>query len=210
MSPVTAVTLDLSASRRADSGAAADTSGVANGPRAALRAALGPSHRLAVELAGQTGPLRGRSILCVGCGGGTELAYLAQFISPHGRLTGVDVSPNEVERARKRLAEMAVPVPYEVHVRDAADLLGLGTFDLLYAAFLTHHLADPEAVLASWTGLAPSLVTLDWGPSPLGDLDRLYDAAGWRLVDHREVPLPDEHSARRILVRSLRSDHEHH
>jgi SAM-dependent methyltransferase len=172
-----------------------------------MRAALGPAHRLAVELACQAiGPLSGRSVLCLGCGGGAELLFLSQFLEPCGRLIGVDSSPVEVNRAREKTLRRSTSNAVEVHVKDAADLRSLGTFALLYASFLTHHLDDPVAALQSWTSLATTLVTLDWEPSPAGNLDHLYRAAGWQTTGQREVPLPHEHSARQIVIRSHRSD----
>jgi ubiquinone/menaquinone biosynthesis C-methylase UbiE len=56
----------------------------------------------------------GAQVLDVGCGLGHELQRLAQQVGPSGRVVGIDVSSAMVGEARRRTAELEVPIMVEV------------------------------------------------------------------------------------------------
>jgi arsenite methyltransferase len=47
----------------------------------------------------------GESVLDVGCGGGLDSMVAATMVGPKGRVFGIDVSPEMLERAKKNLSE---------------------------------------------------------------------------------------------------------
>ncbi|MGW7087776.1 methyltransferase domain-containing protein [Streptomyces sp. NPDC054871] len=86
-------------------------------------------------------------VLDLGCGTGS----LSLLAAERGhRVTGVDLSPNMVERARERLAGHAA----EVLIGDAeAPPVEGRRFDVVLARHVLWMLPDPEATLRRWCGL---------------------------------------------------------
>ncbi|NRQ40472.1 class I SAM-dependent methyltransferase [Nonomuraea sp. NN258] len=113
-----------------------------------------------------SGPTSGGvlDVLDVGCGTGSLSALLAA--SGH-RVTGVDLAPRMVERARAKLA--AAGLPGRFLVGDAADPpTGQARFDLLMCRHLLWTLPDPHQALRTWVSrLRPGgrlvLVEGRWG-----------------------------------------------
>src|SRR5438874_13150867 len=50
----------------------------------------------------------GATVLDLGCGAGTDLLIAAQMVGPRGSVTGVDMTPSMLERARASAAEMGI------------------------------------------------------------------------------------------------------
>jgi SAM-dependent methyltransferase len=50
----------------------------------------------------------GADVLDLGCGAGTDLLIAAQMVGPRGSVTGVDMTPSMLERARGSAAEMGI------------------------------------------------------------------------------------------------------
>jgi len=50
----------------------------------------------------------GETILDVGCGGGFDLFCAGRMVGPEGKVHGIDMTPEMVERARKNMAEAGV------------------------------------------------------------------------------------------------------
>lgn len=105
------------------------------------------------------------SVLDVGCGTGMLSEQLLSAF-PSCRLTGVDLSPAMVERARARLAGRA-----EVREADAERLpFHDGAFDLVVCNDSFHHYPDPDrAAFQMWRVLRKggALVLGDvWQPAP--------------------------------------------
>jgi len=100
----------------------------------------------AARLAGwlPTGPW---DVLDLGCGTGSLAALLAQ--AGH-RVTGVDLSPEMVERARTKLDAAGLRATFVVG--DAADPPG-DLMDVLLARHVVWALPDPRAALARWVSL---------------------------------------------------------
>ena len=86
------------------------------------------------------GDLRGKTILDVGCGDGLNTVMLARL---GARVTGVDVSPRAVERARRRAEVNGVSgrVRLLASPIEAADLPA-DAFDLVWADAVLHHVLD--------------------------------------------------------------------
>ena len=82
------------------------------------------------------------SVLDVGCGEGSNLAFLQGRYAP-ARAVGLDVSAEAVERARGRCPGG------EFHVGDAAEAASLGRFDLVTCIDVLEHVErDAELVAA--------------------------------------------------------------
>jgi ubiquinone/menaquinone biosynthesis C-methylase UbiE len=95
----------------------------------------------------EIGVQAGLEVLEIGCGPGVMLEAAAQRATP-GTLHAVDVQPEMVQRASRRLAERGVP---DVDIRTAAaDALphADGAFDLVYMVTVIGELGDPQAALA--------------------------------------------------------------
>ena len=50
----------------------------------------------------------GAAVLDLGCGAGTDLLIAAQMVGPRGSVTGVDMTPSMLERARASASEMGL------------------------------------------------------------------------------------------------------
>ncbi|WP_456843878.1 class I SAM-dependent methyltransferase [Cellulomonas sp. P5_C6] len=86
-------------------------------------------------------------VLDLGCGTGSLTALLSQ--AGH-RVTGVDVAPQMIERARAKLDAAGLPATFVVG--DAARPPG-GEVDVVLARHVLWTLPDPPAALARWVSL---------------------------------------------------------
>ena len=111
----------------------------------------------------------GMSLLDVGCGEGWITRDLARLVSP-GRVIGIDASADVIERARS-----GGDVPDNLSF-EATDLFNLdyadGSFDVVHAHQLLHHLSDPAGALR-----ALARVTRPGGL--ISDREGDYGAAWW-------------------------------
>jgi tRNA (cmo5U34)-methyltransferase len=85
-------------------------------------------------------PTRSFRVLELGVGTGTLTAQILEGF-PHARLTGVDLSPRMITRARAKLR------PYRDRVELLAGDLGAfeeRTYEVVVSALAIHHLSDPE------------------------------------------------------------------
>lgn len=85
-------------------------------------------------------PTRAFRVLELGVGTGTLTAQILEGF-PHARLTGVDLSPRMITRAREKLR------PYRDRVELVAGDLGdfeEGTYDVVVSALAIHHLRDAD------------------------------------------------------------------
>jgi SAM-dependent methyltransferase len=90
---------------------------------------------------------RGANVADIGCGSGRALITLAQAY-PHGRYTGFDVYPTQVERARINAERAGVADRVRFEVRDAVEGLP-SRYDAVLAFDVVHDAADPVGLLRS-------------------------------------------------------------
>jgi SAM-dependent methyltransferase len=86
----------------------------------------------------------GERVLDVGCGGGQSTRAAARLAAP-GHVLGVDISDEQLERARRRTAEE--PVENVAYQRGDAEVLSFppASFDVIISRFGTMFFADPQA-----------------------------------------------------------------
>jgi ubiquinone/menaquinone biosynthesis C-methylase UbiE len=87
--------------------------------------------------------LDGARLLEIGCGNGYGLSLLAERFRP-SRLAGIDLMPEQIERARQRLPDLA-----EVAVGDATRLeFAAESFDAVFVFGILHHIPAWRTALA--------------------------------------------------------------
>ncbi|MDW6060021.1 methyltransferase domain-containing protein [Streptomyces sp. FXJ1.4098] len=88
----------------------------------------------------------GHTALDMGCGPGTDLAALAEAVTPSGAVIGIDTDPEMVDRARGRTADRPA---VDVRLGDAHDLpLADASVDRARTDRTLQHVTDPAQVLA--------------------------------------------------------------
>lgn len=102
---------------------------------------------ISLEVLRQAGIGTGMRVLDLGCGAGDLSLQAADLVGPSGSVLGVDRSPQAVQWAGRRAADLEVN-----HLRfQAADLETIDlplTFDALIGRFVLMFLADPTTTLA--------------------------------------------------------------
>jgi SAM-dependent methyltransferase len=91
-----------------------------------------------------TGSWQGvKDVLDVSCGIGTQAIGLAK---QGYRVTGIDIAPRQIERARKEAARYQVSIDFHVADMREADSFGRGRFDLVLSAdnAIPHLLTDDD------------------------------------------------------------------
>ncbi|WP_374986374.1 class I SAM-dependent methyltransferase [Streptomyces fradiae] len=142
-------------------------------------------------------------VLDVGCGTGSLSGLAAE--TGH-RVTGVDLAPRMVERARAKLAEAGLPGRFLVGDA-AAPPTGRERFDVLLARHLLWTLPDPQAALEAWVSrIRPGglLVLVEGRWREAGRSATPYVAGGDALPWHGGVTADDLTAAVRPLVGDLR------
>lgn len=116
-------------------------------------------------------PPRGR-VLDIGCGSGAWIAALLRA-HPEARAVGLDVSPEMLARARRRLGDRATWIE-----GDAPAAMPEGPFDAIACSYALTMASDPDAILrAAAQALAPGgvLGVVDF-LEPIGALGRRWFA----------------------------------
>jgi SAM-dependent methyltransferase len=87
------------------------------------------------------------SMLEIGCGVGAQLHLLSRRY-PDLHLTGVDISENQMQRARLLLAKELSEGRLDLHTSRGDELpFADGSFDAVYICFVLEHVPDPIAVI---------------------------------------------------------------
>ena len=98
------------------------------------------------------GVAEGARCLDVGCGGGHVTLELARLVGPGGSVVGIDLDTQVLELARADAdAEGLANVEYR---HGAAQELGGGPYEVVYARFLLSHVGDPGGVVEAMTKVA--------------------------------------------------------
>jgi len=101
---------------------------------------LGHSHLEKPAMYSALGNVRGKTILCLGCGAGEECAYIKSLKAK--KVVGVDISRSLINIAKKNLPDV------EFKVMDMEKLeLAQSSFDLVYSSLVLHYVKDWTKVL---------------------------------------------------------------
>lgn len=91
----------------------------------------------------------GDRVLDVGCGPGTDTLPLAQRVSPSGQVHGVDIDPDMIQVARRRIIEAGLEQFVYHHHAEAYPLpFSDNHFDSCRSERVFQHLISPESALA--------------------------------------------------------------
>jgi ubiquinone/menaquinone biosynthesis C-methylase UbiE len=95
----------------------------------------------------------GMQCLDVGCGNGYAVRAMAQKITPNGVATGVDVSPQMIEEAKKHPSNLtpnnSTKVRFEVSAADALPFEA-DSLDRLLSVEAIYYMPNPKAALKEW------------------------------------------------------------
>jgi ubiquinone/menaquinone biosynthesis C-methylase UbiE len=83
----------------------------------------------------------GESVLDVGCGTGTLAILARNRVGNLGKVTGVDASPEMINRARKKAREKGVEVNFQTAAAESLPFQG-AAFDVVLSTVMLHHLPD--------------------------------------------------------------------
>jgi SAM-dependent methyltransferase len=97
------------------------------------------------EALNRAGLRRGWHVLDAGCGSGAFLPLIDQRVAPTGRITAMDLAPDNIEVVKERLAVSPVSCPVELQVGSIADLpFPDNQFDAVWVANVLMYLSDRE------------------------------------------------------------------
>ena len=138
----------------------------------------------------KVGPKRGEYGLDIGCGPGLLACELARDVGPHGKVVGIDASPDMVVMSADRARRSALAGRTEFAVGDPAELnFPAQNFDFATAVHVYEFVADvPRALDEAYRVLKPGgllvVMATDWDscvwqvddPSRHADVMRAWDA----------------------------------
>lgn len=95
----------------------------------------------------RAGLAAGMRVADIGCGVGAVTTWIAEQAGPGGQVSAVDISPGQVEEARRAAAGAGL-TNIDFHVASAAEPgLPTGAYDLVFCRFVLMHVPHPEAAL---------------------------------------------------------------
>ena len=129
---------------------------------------------------------RGRDVLEVGCGAGTDLV---RFARGGARVTGVDLSASAIELARQNFAQQGLTA--DLHEADGERLpFADGTFDLVYAHGVVQYTTRPAALIDECHRVL----------RPGGEaVFQVYNRISWLNVLSKVMKVPLEHEDAPVL-----------
>ena len=99
-----------------------------------------------LEYVERCGPLAGRAIVDVGCGGG----LLAEAMARQGaRVVGLDLAAELIEVARLHAIEAGVAIDYRVESAEQHARAAAGGYDVVTCMEMLEHVPDPQASVAA-------------------------------------------------------------
>ena len=96
-----------------------------------------------MRIAKEAGLQPGMRLADFGCGVGTALESFAEYLGPHGHLTGVDISSAQLDEARQRLTNAGAMDFHLVETPAESTPLKSDSYDFVYSRYLLIHLIDP-------------------------------------------------------------------
>jgi SAM-dependent methyltransferase len=129
---------------------------------------------------------RGKDVLEVGCGAGTDLV---RFARGGARVTGVDLSASAIELARQNFAQQGLTA--DLHEADGERLpFADGTFDLVYAHGVVQYTSNPAALIHECHRVL----------RPGGEaVFQVYNRISWLNVLSKVMKVPLEHEDAPVL-----------
>jgi 2-polyprenyl-6-hydroxyphenyl methylase/3-demethylubiquinone-9 3-methyltransferase len=104
-----------------------------------------------LEYVMRSGPLAGREVLDVGCGGG----LLSEAMARAGaRVTGIDLASELLSVAEMHALESGVNVTYRLESAEEHAAANAGRYDVVTCMEMLEHVPDPEAVVVALARLA--------------------------------------------------------
>jgi MPBQ/MSBQ methyltransferase len=148
-----------------------------------------PVDYISVAEGGNSVSSRGVKVLDVGCGFGGTSRYLAKSLGRQAHVTGITLSPKQVERGTQLAAEQGLADQTQFTVMNALAMdFDDNTFDIVWACESGEHMPDKQAyisemmrvlkpggkfVMACWSQRDDSVVPFD--QRDLRDLNYLYE-----------------------------------
>jgi arsenite methyltransferase len=87
----------------------------------------------------------GWHVLDAGCGSGSFLPVLAGLVGPTGRLTALDLAPENIAAVREQLEQQPLTCPVDTVVSSILEMpFDDGTFDAVWVTQVLMYLSDPE------------------------------------------------------------------
>ena len=99
-----------------------------------------------LEYVERAGPLAGKTIVDVGCGGGLLAEAMAR---KGGKVLGIDLASELLDVARLHATQAGVAVDYERHSAEALAATRPGGFELVTCMEMLEHVPDPAAVIGA-------------------------------------------------------------
>lgn len=99
-----------------------------------------------LEYVERAGPLAGKTIVDVGCGGGLLAEAMAR---KGGKVLGIDLASELLDVARLHATQAGVAVDYERHSAEALAEARPGCFELVTCMEMLEHVPDPAAVIGA-------------------------------------------------------------
>lgn len=96
----------------------------------------------------------GQRVAEIGCGSGNIACWMAEQVGPHGAVVGIDVSPAQIDEARRQARSRNLQ-NIEFQVADAYEPgLPEANFDIVYCRLVLMHLTHPATALQAMRSLA--------------------------------------------------------
>jgi len=146
---------------------------------------------------------KGANVLDVGAGYGTGTIWLQKQTG--GKVTGIEPDPELVKLAKRNVSRQGLDDVINIEEGDATDLqFQNDTFDVATAFLVLHHIDDTEKALSEINrvlkpggmfivndifpvAFAPQLPIMLYWSHTVGEIEKLFSAYGFEVVDNKQV-----------------------